>query len=238
MTEEILRFKSVSPLYAQMMEQIRLDIQRGIYPVGEKIPTEHELEMRYKVSRVTVRRALQELTSAGLLERKQGKGTFVAQQKQEVRLRGVLGFHEACRRMGRIPSVGKTSFREVPAEETERNSLNLSEEARVLQIGRVLIADGIPVIYEKLLFSTAYAWLEGIDLKGSLFRALQEYGIRAEKSIYDISLRKADGREAELLNTEEGTVMLAVEQIVYDQKGRPLFMAHRLVRGEIFPLKI
>ncbi|MBR7174340.1 MAG: GntR family transcriptional regulator [Clostridia bacterium] len=77
MTEGKLRSESVSPLYAQIMERIRQDIFLGTYPIGSRIPAESELEIRYNGSRVTVRRALQELTAAGLLERKQGKGTFV-----------------------------------------------------------------------------------------------------------------------------------------------------------------
>ena len=51
------------------MQRIRGDIERGVYPTGSRIPPEHELEKLYQVSRVTVRRALSELTSEGLLER-------------------------------------------------------------------------------------------------------------------------------------------------------------------------
>ena len=238
MAERILRVQSASPLYAQMMEQIRSDILRGVYPVGERIPTEHELETRYGVSRVTVRRALQELTNEGLLERKQGKGTFVAQPKMEIEERGVQGFHEACREAGMRPSVGWTRFQETPAGEAERTRLNLAPEASVLEIRRVLIADGEPVILETLCFSTAYAWLEGISLKGSLYRALQEYGVQAEKSIYDLSLRKADAEAAELLRVPEGETLLEADQVVYDQKGRPLHTGRKLIRGDKFTLRI
>ena len=65
-----LQSESFSPLYHQLMQRIRGDIERGVYPVGSRIPPEHELEKLYQVSRVTVRRALAELTSEGLLERK------------------------------------------------------------------------------------------------------------------------------------------------------------------------
>ena len=70
-----LRSDSSSPLYHQLMQRIAMDIERGVYPTGSRIPPEHELEETYQVSRVTVRRALAELTGQGLLERKQGKGT-------------------------------------------------------------------------------------------------------------------------------------------------------------------
>ena len=238
MAEKLLKTESASPLYAQLMEKIRLDIQRGVYPVGEKIPPEHELETRYGVSRVTVRRALQELTAAGMLERKQGKGTFVAAVRQEVRQRSDQGFHDSCRAMGKIPSVGAVRIREIAATPEDQRDLNLSAEARVIEIRRVLKADGEPVILERNRFSTAYAWLENAGVTGSLYRALQEYGIRAEKSIYDLSLKNAEAEEAELLQVEEGATLMVAEQVVYDQKGRPLHTSWRLIRGDRYTLRI
>ena len=86
--------------------------------------------------------------------------------------------------------------------------------------------------------AAAYAWLEGINLKGSLYRALQEYGIRAEKSIYDLSLTRLSAEEAAKLQAEEGTVVLSVEQVVYDQKGRPLHTSRQWIRGEKYTLKV
>ena len=238
MPESTLRTQSASPLYAQMMEQIRRDIQRGVYPVGVRIPTEHELEGRYGVSRVTVRRALQELTNAGLLERKQGKGTFVAQPKAAAVQRGVTGFHEACRELGLTPSVGFVSFREMPAGEDDRSRLGLGTDAMVLEITRTLLADGEPVILETLRFSMAYVWLENANLKGSLYRLLQEYGIQPEKSLYDLSLCRAEEKDAELLRITPGTWLMDVSQVVYDQKGRPLHTARRLIRGDRYVLRI
>ena len=238
MPEKTLRAESAMPLYVQLMERIRLDILRNVYPIGSQIPPEHELEQRYGVSRVTVRRALQELTAAGLLERKQGKGTFVAQPKREMERRSIQGFHEACRDLGRKPSVGPVQIREAETGAEIAERLGLGPDSMMLEIQRVLIADGEPVILEKDCFSMAYAWLESANLQGSLYQVLQEYGIRAEKSIYDISLKPLSAEEAALLQAPEGTAALAVDQVVYDQKGRPLHTAFRLIRGEKFPLKI
>ena len=67
---------------------------------------------------------------------------------------------------------------------------------------------------------------------------MQEYGVQAEKSIYDLSLRKTNAEEAKLLQVPEGTTVLAVEQVVYDQRGRPLHTGERLIRGEKYTLKI
>ena len=64
-----LQSVSSSPLYHQLMQRIADDIEKGNYPVGSRIPPEHEREVTYQVSRVTVRRARAERTAVGLLER-------------------------------------------------------------------------------------------------------------------------------------------------------------------------
>ena len=236
--KEKLRTVSASPLYAQIMEQIGADILRGVYPPGSRIPAEAELENRYGVSRVTVRRALQELAASGLLERKQGKGTFVSMPKQERKERPLRGFHEACREAGKRPSVISCAARERDASPGERSRLNLPEEARVLEIRRVLAADGERVALEKCSFSLAYGWLAQSELNGSLYDLLQEYGVRAEKSTYDLSLVQAPAEEAALLGIPEGTALLRMEQVVYDQRGRPLHTGVSLIRGDLFTLRI
>ena len=238
MPEPMLRSESARPLYNQLMERLQLEIRNGVYPAGEKIPTEHELETRYGVSRVTVRRALSELTAAGMLERKQGKGTFVAYPKPRAEERSVQGFHDACREMGRKPGVAYVKVEEVKGTREDCAWLGLEPDANVLKIQRVLTADGEPVILETARFTTAYSWLQNANLKGSLYRSLQEYGIQAEKSIYDLSLRRITAKEADLLQAEEGTAVIAVKQVVYDQRGRPLHISDRLIRGEKYTLRI
>jgi len=236
--KEKLRTESASPLYAQIMEQIRQDILRGVYTAGSRIPTETELEKRYAVSRVTVRRALSELTDEGLLERKQGKGTFVALRQEERKDRPLRGFHETCRARGLRPRVLRAEARERDAEAGERRQLNLPEEARVLEIRRVLAVDGEPVILEKCCFSMAYAWLAQADLGGSLYDLLQEYGVQAEKSTYDLSLVQAGAEAAPMLKVGEDQWLLRAEQVVYDQRGRPLHTAVSLIRGDRYTLWI
>ena len=108
----------------------------------------------------------------------------------------------------------------------------------MLEIRRVLCADGEPVILETLFFTMACSWLENAGLEGSLYRLLQEYGIRAEKCTYDLALTGADQETARILQTEEKSPLLSVRQLVYDQRGRPLHTGFQLVRGDRFTLRI
>ena len=233
-----LQAENFSPLYAQLMAQIRTDIHRGLYPVGSRIPPEHELETNYGVSRVTVRRALQELTGERLLERKQGKGTFVAVPRAVIRERRLLSFHEACQEEHLVPGTKVIRIREMAADERDRKELLLPEDTGVIECVRLRLADQQAVMLENNHFSMAYAWLVHADLNGSLYRLLQDYGIRAEKAIYDLSQRPAGKEEAALLDTEEGALLLLIRAIVYDQKGRPLHNSSQLIRGDRYTVRI
>ena len=107
MQEQFLEKKSQSPLYQQLMTRLKNDIVAGVYPAGGRIPSEQVLCDTYGVSRVTVRKAMLDLVQEGLLVRRQGKGTFVAEEK--IRRGGEHGFHRRLhlhgkggRRAGRI----------------------------------------------------------------------------------------------------------------------------------------
>ena len=224
-----LQSESFSPLYHQLMQRIRGDIERGVYPVGSRIPPEHELEKLYQVSRVTVRRALAELTSEGLLERKQGKGTFVATPRGGLPLKNLHSFHDSCKLNRVKPSIDVIHVRETEAGAEAAEGLNISRGSRVLEILRVCRADGVPVVLERNHFSMAYAWLQDQDLSGSLYNLLREYGVEP---------KLADKGVAELLETEEGTPLICLHEVIYDQRGRPLHTNVQLIRGERFVFTI
>ena len=233
-----LQTESPSPLYHQLMQRIRADIDRGVYPVGSRIPPEHELETTYQVSRVTVRRALAELTATGLLERKQGKGTFVSLPGVSQDARNVHSYHEECRRSGRVPGTRVIHVKEQAADALDQAELNLKAGDRVLETLRIRLADGETAVLERNHFSMAYAYLEDADLSGSLYRVLREYGVEPRQAIHDISLARATEEEAAWLDIETGTPLIRLREVIYDQKGRPLHNSLQLIRGDRFVFRI
>ena len=233
-----LQTQSSSPLYHQMMQRIVADIEKGVYPVGSRIPPEHELEQQYQVSRVTVRRALSELTEKGLLERKQGKGTFVSVPRVQQNLKSLHSFHDACRQNGRTPGTHVVRVCETAADRTDVDELNLREGGRVVEILRVRLADGEAVVLEKNHFSLAYTYLEEEDLTGSLYALLREYGTEPVQAVHDISLHYASEEEAGMLGIEPGAPLLRLHELVFDQRGRPLHNCTQLIRGDRFVFRI
>ena len=84
------------PLYYQLKEIIREDIERGRLSPGRSIPSERELVDRYNISRMTVRQAISELVVEGYLYRQRGKGTFVAEPKIKQKLLRLRGYFAQC----------------------------------------------------------------------------------------------------------------------------------------------
>ena len=214
-----LQSDSSSPLYHQLMQRLLEDIERGTYPVGSRIPPEHQLEELYKVSRVTVRRALAELTADGLLEKKQGKGTFVSTPRISQDLKSIHSFHDACKQNGFQGSTTVVYVREKEADTADIEELNLRTGDRVLETLRICSADGVPVVLERNHFSMAYSYLENENLSGSLYNVLRDYGIEPRQATHDISMAYATENQAKMLDVEPGAPLMRLHEVVYDQKG-------------------
>lgn len=97
--------KDPIPLHYQLTNELRSDIKKGLWKVGEIFPADKELMERYGVSSTTVRRAVGQLVQEGFLERKAGKGTFLKRERVEETLGNLTGFFEEMRQHGFSPSA-------------------------------------------------------------------------------------------------------------------------------------
>ena len=229
---------SSSPLYNQLKQRIADDIEKGNYPVGSRIPPEHELEKIYQVSRVTVRRALAELTSDGMLERKQGKGTFVSLPALNRNMKSIHSFHDSCRKNGKRAGAQVIRITDKPADAVDCTELGLTHGEHIVEIIRLWLADGIPVAIETNHFPMTYAYLENENLNGSLYQVLRQYGIEPDQATHEISLVYADNPVASLLEIQTGDPLIRLREVVYDQKGRPLHNSIQLICGDRYTTHI
>lgn len=238
MKKQILDSESYSPLYKQLMQKLRGDIAAGVYPVHSRIPSEQELCEAYGVSRVTVRKALAELTQEGLLKRHQGKGTFVGLPRIRKDLHDVNSFHDACRMMGCTPGTRVIHATLAHADEEARRELMLGEEDQVVEIVRLRLADDMPVMLETNRFAPKYAYLLGMDLTGSLYALLRAHGEEAAQAIHDIALCYATPAQAKQLDVTAGDALLSLHEVIYNQHGQPLHISQQFIRGDRFTFRI
>jgi GntR family transcriptional regulator len=227
---------SATPLYSQLKEVLLENIQSGELKGGAKLPTETELCDLYKVSRNTVRTAIDELSKEGYLIKKQGKGTFVQHKKIGENISSNLSFSSVCISNGMKPSNQLITVALQPATEADIKALNIKPGSKVLYIARVLYADGIPVIYDKLYINEIYSDLIKENLNNvSIYSLLyQKYGVVMKHSHKTIELAYANEEEAALLNTKKGDPVLLMNETVFDSLGNPVHRTKQIILGDRF----
>ncbi|MGI6071360.1 MAG: GntR family transcriptional regulator [Blautia sp.] len=227
---------SLTPLYRQLSNIIRSQIESGEYSRDEKIPTEIELSESYGISRITVRKALEELTDEGLLVRKPGKGTFVCIDKSIRTSYPRMPFKEAVERSGRVATTKLLSYSlEVPPKKIA-NFLKLKEHEEAIIIKRLRLADDIPVHLETLYFPKSFDFLAGEGLGKSINEALLKHNITPCHGTSTISICFATEEEVALFNIENDSPLLYVYNELSDQNHRPVQVSKEIIRSDIYKL--
>lgn len=199
---------------------------------GDTVPPERTLSERFAVSRETVRQALHDLLLEGRVTRR-GRGTVVASPKlvQPLSLRS---YTEGAREQGREPGRLLVRFDEVAADEALSAGLDVEPGSAVLQLERVLLADG-----ERLGLETTYlpvhrfgAFVESFDPETSLYAAIRATGVTFAVAEERIETILAAPREARLLETTTAMPMILLHRRSLDTDGRPIEMVRSLYRGD------
>ena len=223
--------QSTIPLYRQILEGIKQKIEAGELKTGDKLPSEQELMEHYRVSRRTVRTAVDELCSQGCLVRKQGKGTFVSRPKLHRKIVNVLSFQEACEKCGMRPAHRLLACAVRMATPEEQQQLSLGGGARVLHTQRVLTADGEPVMVENAVYPyEAYAFLQKEDLNGPLYPLLRKKGLcPAGTRTCHLEMVRADAENARLLAVPEGEPLLEMRSCLTLEDGTPVTVSDNFI---------
>ena len=214
------------PLYEQIKRMLTQSLIDGEWKAGEMIPSEMELAARFKVSQVTVRKAIDELVSENILMRRQGKGTFVHTHNEEgMKLRFLRLTGEDGKKA--LPKNELLSCTRGKANAKIAKRLNLKAGTSIIEIKRLLVFEDNPLILDHIILPSAeFSGLGAKQIeeyKGSLYRMYeQEYGIRMVRAEESISAVGADEEAADALNLEEGAPLLRIERIAFTYGDRPL----------------
>ncbi len=228
---------SLTPLYRQLANIIRKRIESGEYSHDEKIPTETDLGQQYGISRITVRKALEELTDDGLLVRKPGKGTFVSADKSIETNYPFMPFKEAVEHSGMVPTTKLLSYSlEVPPAKVAK-FLGLKENETVIVIKRLRFANDTPIHLETLYFIKSLDFLAD-ELGGSINETLRKHNINPCHGSSTISICFATEEEAALFNIDNDTPLLYVYNTIKDQNDRPIQVSKEVIRSDIYKLVI
>lgn len=163
------------PIYIQIHNDIKRNIEAEKWKIGDRIPSERELSTEFGVSRMTLRQAIQTLVDEGILERRVGSGTFVANQKVQERMSGVTGFTDLMLAQGKKPSSKTISYHTMEPSLSEMEKLKITQDQSVLRMERIRYGDNIPICFEVATVpENIVAGLEKSEVTSSLYRALEQ----------------------------------------------------------------
>jgi GntR family transcriptional regulator len=225
-----------SLLYARVETVLAGEITDGHLNVGDQLPTEDNLIARFGVSRITVRRAIQNLVSRGLVEIRRGKGTFVAAQKITQDLTELSGFVEDMHAVGRKPTARVLGREIVPANATVATQLALTRGERVVRIRRVRLADGTPLSFDETFLPLEIGKkVITNNLKvDPIFSLLErKYDVPLIEAEYKLDAVPAGIEVAAALQIKQRTPIFRIERTSYSTGSRPVDYETLNYRGDL-----
>ncbi len=230
------------PLYYQLENLLRETITSGQFAEGDRLPTESELIRQYGVSRITVRQALTALADEGLIDRRQGRGTFVAERRSAKRrpFEGqthLTGSLDEVIAMGVDTPVKVIEMNRVEADAHEAELLGLQPGEPVYRLKRLRSREGKPYSFiVNYLPAEIGARLTREDLSsGALLQLLEtKFGFKLKDAKQQITAALADPYVAGLLDVRVGSALLCIERTVYTTEGKPVEYVHVLYRTDLY----
>jgi GntR family transcriptional regulator len=227
---------SGSPLYEHVQSVLAGDIADGSLRPETQLPTEDGLIERFKVSRTTVRKAIQNLVERGLVEVRRGKGTFVAQPKITQELTELTGFVEDMQALGRTPTARLVGKSIVPADRTVAQHLALAPGALVVRLQRVRLADGVAMSFDETYLPREIGEkVAENDLEAEPVFALLEdkYDTPLTEAEYKLEAATADHLVAQALQVAAGSPIFLIERTSYTTGNRPVDYERLHYRGDL-----
>lgn len=227
------------PLYLQLQRRIAEAIRIGQLRPGDSLPPEREMASLTGLSRVTVRKAVQDLVATGQLVQRRGSGTFVAKpvERLEQALSLLTSFTEDMARRGRsVESKWLSRGLFAPSPE-EVMALGLGAGDRVARLERVRLSDGIPLAIERAALSPLIL-PDPASVTGSLYQALEGRGLRPVRAVQRLSATNLIDKDAGLLQVSPGVAGLKIERISYLPSGQVVEFTKSLYRGDAYDFAV
>lgn len=180
---ELFEQKNLQPLYIQVAGELKREIDKGTYPAGSKLPSENQLVDLLKVSRVTVRKALQQLNDGGYIFSEKGKGSFVKANKLRHDFLSMSGLAQEAAGAGLEATNIVDAFDVISANELVSQKLNIQMGEPVNFARRLRFVNDKVVSFEEFYIPRVLLpTLTEDDLKGSKFEYLSHHGIEMVKT--------------------------------------------------------
>jgi GntR family transcriptional regulator len=222
-------------LHAQISDWILSQINDGALKPDQKIPSENELAMRFNVSRVTVRRALQTLESESVIYRCQGLGSFVSDFRSPQTLIRLTDFSEDMKKAGLKATSKVVAFVQEPASLALAERLDIKEGQLVVRVDRLRMGDNEPIAYDITWLPMRYGQLLESEIlsEKTIYDILEvDYEIPILRGAYRISAENAPTEIAGFLKVPPGTALMLIKRASFTLGGKPVYYQKRFYRSD------
>src|SRR5579875_35060 len=223
--------RSAAARHSRIAAELRDRIETGRLAAHQRLPSELELSRAHGVARMTVRQALEALEREGVIYRRPGIGSFVAEPRIGM---GIGSLSEELLRTGHLPGARLLRAERARATPLVAEALGLGEDEEVLITVRLRSADGEPLAVETSHWSQHLMpdLFENLT-EGSLWAlARDRYGLTPTRIDARLETITLDERTAERLRTHEGAAALLLTRCTYDERGRCFEFARDVYRGD------
>ena len=224
------RGEDSTPLYLQLAKNLRDHISSGEIDPGSALPSERDLTIITGMSRVTVRKGIDQLIDEGLLFRKQGSGTFVA-RRIEAPGSALSSFSDDARSRGEDPGVIWMMKAYAAPTGEEAAALEITPATQVARLGRIRLSGGEPLAIEHAVVPADLLPDLG-RLGDSLYAALEQAGVRPVSGTQRIRASLATPTEAGMLCIRQNSEVLRIERLTRTATGRAVEFTRSAYRGD------
>lgn len=227
------------PLYLQVIDRIKEDIETKSYVEGQKLPSEFDLSKQLGVSRATLREALRLLEEEGVVIRRHGVGTFVHTKPLfTAGIEEMYSVTDMIIQANMTPGTIFLSSAAKAATEEDRRKFDQDELEEIMEIERVRTADGTPVVYCLDRIPNELVGNRSIHETKSIFRFLEEMGRTITYAVTYIEPIGYHEHVSEILECDPESSLLLLKQMHYDQLEQPLLYSLNYFRADKFKFHV
>lgn len=232
---QLLNRSSDVPLHRQLRNILEDMIVTGSYAPGQPFLTDKQVEETFRVSRTTVREAINELSRLGYITRRQGQGTFVMRTQELLDAAQLSSFSEDMTRRGLQPGSKVLSLNKERSQGEALKHFGGSVK-QVWRLHRLRLGNNEPISLQ-----TSYLPVDesNIQLSGerltntSLYELLErDYGLIMSSADEVFSAMNATAEQAKFLGVKTGTALFCVDRYAFTQTGKPLEYVHIAYRAD------
>ncbi|QNA87345.1 GntR family transcriptional regulator [Massilia sp. Dwa41.01b] len=221
-----------SPLYMQLARKLTQDVREGRYQADQALPSERTLSEQQGVSRVTARKAIDQLVEQGLVVRRRGSGNYIAPRIEQP-LSNLSSFSEQLQQRGYTPNSHWLKREVAAADPDEQLALGLSPGARVARLARLRLVDEVVMAYETSVIP-ASVLPRPQEVAHSLYAYLDGSGQMPVRALQHIRAMNASKELAARLGVPEGQAVLFITRVGYLESGVAVELTHSYCRSDYY----